>query len=51
MPIIKALMRVHLIRNYSYFCDMYFKITEIMSDNVIPGHFGFPRTSETYLNK
>lgn len=46
MPIIKALMRVHLIKNCSYFCDIYFKITEIMIDNVVTGHFGCPRTSE-----
>ena len=51
MPIVKDLMRVHLIKKCSYFCDIYFKmITGIMSHNIIPGHNRFPGISQNFWN-
>ena len=52
MPIVKDLMRIHLIRTCSYFCDIHFKIiTGIMTDNVMPGHIRFPKSFETLIPK
>ena len=42
---VKDLMRVHLIRKCSYFCDTHFQIiTGSMADYVIPGHINFGNT-------